>query len=92
VLESYHQSHHLKKLIPWLIGKRPKAGADNTGETDALKERLKLHYVGMTRPSHLLCLAMRKDAFKPAELELMRERNWLVIECTAPSSRGAATA
>jgi DNA helicase II / ATP-dependent DNA helicase PcrA len=84
VLESYHQAHHLKKLIPWLIGKRPKTGTDNTGEDGALKERLKLHYVGMTRPSHLLCLAMRKDAFKATELELMRKRNWLLIECAAP--------
>lgn len=86
VLESYNKTHHLKKLIPWLIGKRPKPGSDNTAEDGALRERLKLHYVAMTRPSHLLCLAMHKDAFKDAELDQMRKRNWLIVECVAPDA------
>ncbi len=86
VLESYNRTHHLKKLIPWLVGKRPKPGLDNMEEDEALKERLKLHYVAMTRPSHLLCLAMRKDAFTAATLKQMRERNWLIIECVAPDA------
>jgi hypothetical protein len=72
VLESYQKAHHLKKLLPWLLGKKPKPGADNSGEDAALIERLKLHYVAMTRPSHLLCLAMPKNTFKPAEIDLMR--------------------
>lgn len=86
VLESFHQTHHLKKLIPWFAGKRPKAGADNTGEDSALIERLKLHYVAMTRPSHLLCLAMRSDALKPKEREAILARNWRIIECVAPAA------
>lgn len=81
VLESFHKTHHLKKLIPWLVGKRPKANSDNIGEDDALKERLKLHYVAMTRPSHLLCLAMRKDTLSDAELKRLQKENWLIIEC-----------
>ncbi|MEI9988157.1 MAG: hypothetical protein WDN69_36665 [Aliidongia sp.] len=85
VLESYQKAHHLKKLLLWLLGKRPKAGSDNSSEDAALIERLKLHYVAMTRPSHLLCLAMRRDTFKPAELDLMRARNWRVTECVAPT-------
>ena len=85
VLESFHQAHHLRKLIPWLTGKRPKAGKDNTGESVPLIERLKLHYVAMTRPSHLLGLAMRRDAFSDTELNLMRKRGWHIIECTAPA-------
>lgn len=86
VLESFHKTHHLRKLIPWLVGKRPRFGLDNTSEEGALRERLKLHYVAMTRPSHLLCLAMRKDAFTAAEIKQMRERNWLIIECVAPNA------
>lgn len=84
VLESFHQTHHLKKLVPWLAGKRPKAGADNTGEDAALVERLKLHYVAMTRPSHLLCLAMRSDALTTKEREAIQARSWRIIECVAP--------
>ncbi|CAH2923607.1 MAG: Conjugative transfer ATP-dependent DNA helicase [uncultured Paraburkholderia sp.] len=45
-----------------------------------------MHYVAMTRPSHLLCLAMRKDTFKPTELDLIRARNWRVIECVASTA------
>ncbi len=86
VMDSFNRAHHLKKLIPWLVGKRPKAGADNTGEEDALIERLKLHYVAMTRPSHLLCLAMRKDAFTDANLDQIRKRNWRIIECAVPDA------
>jgi DNA helicase II / ATP-dependent DNA helicase PcrA len=85
VLESYQKAHHLKKLLPWLLGKKPKPRCDNSGEDAALIERLKLHYVAMTRPSHLLCLAMPRSTFKPAEINLMRKRNWRVIECDVPA-------
>lgn len=81
VLESYQKTHHLKKLLPWILGKKPKAGNDNLGEDAALTDRLKLHYVAMTRPSHLLCLAMRKDSFTGAELDQMRKRGWRIIDC-----------
>jgi len=86
VLESFHQTHHLKKLVPWLAGKRPKPGADNTGENAASVERLKLHYVAMTRPSHLLCLAMRGDALTTKERGAIQARNWRIIECVAPAA------
>ncbi len=84
VLESFNYAHYLEKLAPWLLGKRPKASADNTGEDAAQRERLKLHYVAMTRPSHLLCLAMRKDAFTAANLGQLQKKNWRIIECAAP--------
>lgn len=84
VLESFNKAHHLKKLIPWLVGKRPKTGADNVGEEAALIERLKLHYVAMTRPSHLLCLAMRSDALSEKDRKAIQARNWRIIDCVAP--------
>jgi len=54
-LES-HQTRRLKKLTSWLVGNRPKPGSDNAGKDAALKDRLKLHELGMTRPSRLLCI------------------------------------
>lgn len=84
VLESFYKTHHLRKLLPWLTGRLPKPGQNNATEDDASKDRLKLHYVAMTRPSHLLCLAMRKDAFTSNQLEQMRKRNWRIIECMPP--------
>lgn len=92
VLESFHQTHHLKKLLPWLAGKRPKARADNTGEGAAMVERLKLHYVAMTRPSHLLCLAMRSDALTAKEREAIQARNWRIIECVKPGANSETEA
>lgn len=92
VLESYNKTHHLKALIKWLTGDLPKSGTDNIGESDALKDRLKLHYVAMTRPSHLLCLAMRKDAFTDKQMKAVTKRGWQVIECLAPPiAEGAET-
>jgi DNA helicase-2/ATP-dependent DNA helicase PcrA len=83
LLESFHKTHHLKKLLPWLLGRKPRAGFGNSGEEAAVVERLKLHYVGMTRPSHLLCLAMRKDALTAAQMGEMGARNWRIVDCAA---------
>jgi hypothetical protein len=47
--------------------------------------RLKLHYVAMTRPTHLLCLAMRKDAFVDEELDILAGRGWTIIDCCDPA-------
>ncbi|WP_018276051.1 UvrD-helicase domain-containing protein [Teredinibacter turnerae] len=82
VLESFHRTHHLKKLKPWLLGKRPKANTDNCSEDSALLDRLKLHYVAMTRPSHMLCLAMRKDSFSDKELVTLSQRGWSINDLT----------
>lgn len=43
--------------------------------------RLKLHYVAMKRPTHLLCLAMRKDAFVDDEINVLEDRGWKIIDC-----------
>ena len=68
VLDSFFHNHHLSELKPWLLG--AKSGGSSTNhrgrqvfEGPPHSRRLKLHYVAMTRPTHLLCLAMRKDAF-----------------------------
>ena len=52
-------------------------------EGTRLLGRLKLHYVAMTRPSHLLCVAMRKDVFTPDELEILQDKGWKLIDCCA---------
>ena len=55
---------------------------DNSAEDIALIERLKVHYVAITRPFHLPCLPMRKDVFTPAELG--RELKRLLIGGSRP--------
>jgi DNA helicase-2/ATP-dependent DNA helicase PcrA len=80
VLDSFFHKHHLDQLRPWLLGKKPLAGKTTINEKVRLSGRLKLHYVAMTRPSHLLCLAMRKDAFAAGEIDKMAT-SWKIIEC-----------
>jgi len=60
VLETFWHQHNLKSLLPWLDGTNP--GAPKNGGRQ--KTRLKIHYVAMTRPSHLLCLAMKRSIFE----------------------------
>ena len=74
VLDTFHRAHHLKTLKPWLLGNKSGGNA----EGDPVQRRLKLHYVGMTRPARLLCLAMRNDALNEAEIAKLRERGWRV--------------
>ncbi|MBX9590852.1 MAG: UvrD-helicase domain-containing protein [Hyphomonadaceae bacterium] len=73
LLDTFFHEHHLQELKPWLIGAN--AGRGNSGVR--MQARLKQHYVGMTRPSHLLCLAMR-DTFTPQEIETLKARAWRV--------------
>jgi DNA helicase II / ATP-dependent DNA helicase PcrA len=49
--------------------------------------RLKLHYVAMTRPTYLLCLAMRSDAFAEGELDILMARGWAIVDCTLPTEK-----
>ncbi|CUS42601.1 ATP-dependent DNA helicase UvrD/PcrA [hydrothermal vent metagenome] len=58
VLDTFNKSHHLKMIFPWIKGK-PKRKVSAADE-----KRLKLHYVAMTRPSHLICLAIKKSTLE----------------------------
>lgn len=88
VLDSFFHGHHLSELKPWLLGTKS-GGSWTNGRGRQVPEgprmlgRLKLHYVAMTRPTHLLCLAMRKDAFDAAELDALAARGWTIIDCCA---------
>lgn len=84
VLDSYFEGHHLNALKPWLLGQRSggwTAQRTPKQEGPVLLGRLKLHYVAMTRPSHLLCMAMRKDSFTNEELATLQIRGWNVVDC-----------
>ena len=88
VLDTFFHAHHLNELKPWLLGARSGGFKDKKKgppqlEGSRLLGRLKLHYVAMTRPSHLLCVAMRRDAFTNDELGILKGRGWSVIDCCA---------
>lgn len=95
VLDTFYYAHHFTELKPWLLGDRSgglkvkKKGAPQL-ESSRLLGRLKLHYVAMTRPSHLLCVAMRRDVFTDDELDVLKGRGWAVINCSALAQPAAA--
>ena len=78
VLDTFYRVHHIKSLKEWLTGEK----AGGRAETQTTKSRLRLHYVAMTRPSNLLCLAMREDALATADIEQLIERGWSVGRVT----------
>jgi DNA helicase-2/ATP-dependent DNA helicase PcrA len=91
VLDSFYYDHHLSELKPWLLGYKVGGSTVNKGgrsvpEGTRMRGRLKLHYVAMTRPTHLLCLAMRRDAFAEGELDILKARGWAIIDCSRPTA------
>ena len=76
----------MSELKPWLLGYKAGGSTINkrgksVPEGTRMLGRLKLHYVAMTRPTHLLCLAMRRDAFTEGELDILKARGWAIIDC-----------
>lgn len=78
VLETFFHKHNLATLKPWLMGN--KSGRGEEGKQNL--SRLKQHYVAMTRPSHLLCLAMREDAFNCEEVDQLQTTSWRIARVT----------
>lgn len=88
VLDSFFHKHHLSELKPWILGDRAggmkkKSRGRPELEGPRMLGRLKLHYVAMTRPSHQLCLAMRRDTFIDSELEVLTRKGWLTVDCVS---------
>jgi DNA helicase II / ATP-dependent DNA helicase PcrA len=76
VLETPYHEHHLDALKPWLLGE--KVGREKERGVRTIS-RLKQHYVAMTRPTHLLCLAMREHSLAANELDTLKnDRGWRV--------------
>ena len=78
VCETYFRAHHLMTLKPWLLQKK----AGGARESGLSQSRMKQHYVAMTRPTHLLCLAMREDALDQGEIATLKARKWRVGRVT----------
>ncbi len=57
ILETYNRTYDLHQLLPLLKGKRQKGPI----------AKKKVLYVGMTRPTHLLCLAIHRSFAKSAK-------------------------
>jgi len=72
VLETFWHKHNLESLKKWLVGAR--SIGPSIGSTDT--SRLRLYYVAMTRPTHLLCLAMKRSTFTEDEIASLEKHGW----------------
>lgn len=77
VLESFWNLHNLDSLKEWILD--PSRRWKNSDGVQR-KSRLKLHYVAMTRPTHLLCLAMKRSSFDHDDIQKLEARGWRVME------------
>lgn len=80
VLESYDHGHFLHSLLPWLLGKNENG---KKCSSDKAAQRLLQIYVAMTRPTHLLCLALRNGSLGSgtayvSNQEKLIERGWRI--------------
>ncbi|GAB3215186.1 UvrD-helicase domain-containing protein [Pseudaeromonas pectinilytica] len=58
ILETFRKTHFIQKLMPWIEQVK---GALKRPLDSATKKDMMLMYVGMTRPTHMLCLAIRQS-------------------------------
>lgn len=76
VLETFWYGHNVDSVKSCLLS----SPGNCTGERN--KTRLKSHYVAMTRPTHLLCLAMKKTSFTEKDVADMQNRGWEIKDLT----------
>lgn len=81
VLETFWYSHNLETLLPWLVGDN--YGGENLSER--AQTRMRVHYVAMSRPTHLLCLAMKEKSLHKKDqksinktIEKLENRGWKI--------------
>jgi superfamily I DNA/RNA helicase len=81
VLETFWNAHNLEKLRPWIVSPQMQAGWKNSDGVEQ-ETRLKIQYVAMTRPTHLLCLAMKRSTFEKdgildqEVMEMLDKQGW----------------
>lgn len=87
ILETFNQSHFLNALMPWLLGKNQNGAKCKTVKTT---QRLLQVYVAMTRPTHLLCIALRRGSLGvgddyTANQERLTARGWRIQHLHLPT-------
>ena len=73
VLETYHKSHRLKQILPYIYGKK------HTPKSESENKNLKCHYVAMTRARGLLCLAIPEGELTVSELKKLESKGLNII-------------
>ena len=85
---NWYSKHSADRIMPWLLGQRE--NGERLGPQDL--QRMLHTYVAMTRPSHLLCLAIPRSAFGEDKtfnetVTGLRERGWQIAEIVEGSAQ-----
>lgn len=87
LLNTYWHDHSALRMMPWLKGQK----ANGNGEGNRDIQRLLHTYVAMTRPSHLVCVAVPRSALgidqaaQMTTVTALRQRGWRVAEISEGS-------
>ncbi len=82
LLNTYWYGHSSPRIMPWLTGQ--KSNGNGAGARDV--QRLLHSYVAMTRPCHLVCLAVPRTALgsdqnvRNVTIAALQERGWRVAD------------
>jgi hypothetical protein len=80
-------------MLPYIVGELPNGEHPNQAlpevphATRAFKPNkrfMRQFYVAMSRPKHLLCLALHKDRLSAAHEQLLRQGGWTIQKIFAP--------
>lgn len=85
VVETFAWKHDLEDLLPWLSGQREGSGQ---GCGQRRGERMRLVFTAMTRPSHLLCLALRGSAVSEETKHDLIHCGWEVVDLETNGAHG----
>ena len=75
-METYRYDYESNKIKDFLTGKV--SDVNTLKNNDRKKEALKMVHVGFSRPTHLLCFAVREDRINKEEID--RRNEWDIIE------------
>lgn len=76
LLDTFYKANHLVTLLPWLTKQPP----DKLSQIS--RKGLPLAYVAMTRPTHLLCLAMPKQEVPEEAIGQLQTCGWTIRDIT----------
>ena len=82
LLSTYWYDHSAERMLPWLLGE--KVNLNGAGARD--RARLRQTYVAMTRPSHLICLAVPRSVLGDStngrnnNIGRLQQRGWSVAD------------
>jgi len=77
VVETFAMQHDLKELLPVLTSQK-----HGSQLKDSLRSHCKRLFVAMSRPTHLLCLAIWAEHINGTQAAALERNGWKVVRCS----------